>query len=132
MRNEGKQTLYELIAGVILISCLLLVGNVFAGSPLAYTLGVLLGGFLAVLMSFHMYSSIAKAMLYDQKNAEKKMKSSSFLRMVGMFAAVAAAAMLPELFSVIGVLLGLLSLKFSAYLQPLTHKIYAKIIGKGR
>lgn len=132
MRNEGKQTLYELIAGVILISCLLLIGNVFAGKPLAYTLGVLLGGFLAVLMSFHMYSSIAKAMLYDQKNAEKKMKQSAFFRMAGMFAAVAAAAMLPELFSVIGVLLGLLSLKFSAYLQPLTHKIYAKIIGKGR
>ena len=52
--------------------------------------------------------------------------------MAVMVAGVMLAVLLPEVFSFVGVLLGVLTLKFAAYLQPLTHKFFNKILSKGR
>jgi hypothetical protein len=79
-----------------------------------------------------MHHSLELAMLYDAENATKKMQKGTFLRLLLMVAALAAALLLPQWISVIGVALGVLSLKFSAYLQPLTHKVLQNFINKGR
>ena len=50
----------------------------------------------------------------------------------GVDSSVVAALLLPKWFSIFGVALGVLSLKFSAYLQPLTHKVLQNFINKGR
>lgn len=130
--QQEKQTLLELFAGIALGVVLLLLGNFLADNQLAYSLGLLLGGVTAVIMSSHMYASIGEAILYDQKTAEKKIKFASLLRMFFMVAALVAAALLPEVFSFLAVVLGISTLKFSAYLQPLTHKVFNKILNKGR
>ena len=79
-----------------------------------------------------MYSSLQKAVLYDKENARKKIQIGSLIRMVFMIIALVVAVILPQYISFIGVALGILSLKFSAYLQPLTHKVLKKIRNKGR
>ena len=79
-----------------------------------------------------MYRSLEQAMLYDGETATKKVQKGAILRYVFMLAGLAAALLLPEYISVIGVALGVLSLKFSAYLQPLTHKVLQNFINKGR
>ena len=65
--QETKQTLYELLAGVVLCFLLFLLGNIFVSNRLAYTLGLLLGNTIAGIMSVHMYRSLEQAMLYDEK-----------------------------------------------------------------
>ena len=130
--QETKQTLYELIIGVVLCGFLFLIGNIFADNRIAYTLGLLIGCIVAGVMSAHMHHSLEQAMLYDTENATKKVQKGTFLRFLLMVAALAAALIFPEWISVIGVALGVLSLKFSAYLQPLTHKVLQNFINKGR
>ena len=130
--QETKQTLYELLAGVILCFILFLTGNIFASNRIAYTLGLLIGCIIAGAMSGHMYHALEQATLYDAETAAKKVQKGTMLRFLLMLAGLAAALILPEWISVIGVALGVLSLKFSAYLQPLTHKVLQNFINKGR
>ncbi|MBP3609820.1 MAG: ATP synthase subunit I [Lachnospiraceae bacterium] len=130
--QEGKQTLYELLMGITVCLVIMLTGNLFVSNHLAYNVGLLTGGVIAGGMSFHMYHSLLQATLYDEETAAKKVKISSLIRMFFMLAGLVAAVLLPQWISIIGVALGVLSLKFSAYLQPLTHKVLNKIINKGR
>lgn len=130
--QEEKQTLYELFAGIVVCLVVFMLGNLVVKNHLAYTLGLVLGGAIAALMSGHMYSSLTEAVLYDKETAEKKVKFGSLIRMFLMVAALVAAALLPEYVSIVAVVLGISTLKFSAYLQPLTHKVFNKFIHKGR
>ena len=130
--QEAKQTLYELIIGVVLCGILFLIGNIFVSNRIAYTLGIFIGCIIAGVMSVHMHHSLEQAMLYDEETAAKKVQRGTFLRFFFMLAALAAALIFPEWISIVGVALGVLSLKFSAYLQPLTHKVLQNFINKGR
>lgn len=130
--REEKKTLWELLIGIIVCFLLFLPGNFFVSNPLAYTSGLVLGGMIAALMSIHMYHVLQQAMLYDEDTAAKKVQKGTILRVFLMVAGLVAALLLPEWISIIGVALGVLSLKFSAYLQPLTHKFLKKFIDKGR
>ena len=130
--QEEKMTLYELLAGIVLCLMVFLLGNIFVSNHLAYTLGLLLGGVIAGFMSMHMYNALQQAMLYDSETAAKKVQKGPMLRLLLMLAGLVAALLLPQWISIIGVALGVLSLKFSAYLQPLTHKFFNKFINKGR
>ena len=130
--QEEKLTLYELLAGIVFFLLLFMLGNFLLPEKLPYTTGVLLGGLIAVVMVCHMYSSLQKASLFDEETASKKVKISSLFRMLFMLAGLVAAIIVSEYISFIGMALGILSLKFSAYLQPLTHKVISKFINKGR
>ena len=130
--KETKQTLCELIVGIIFFFVIFLAGNIFVTNRVAYTLGLLIGSLIAGFMSSHMYRALEQAMLYDEDTAAKKVKTGTILRVLLMMAGLVAALLLPEWFSVIGVALGVLSLKFSAYLQPLTHQVLQNFINKGR
>ena len=131
MQNT-KHTLYELLAGIVFFFLLFLLGNIFASNRTAYTLGLLMGCIIAGIMSMHMYHALEQAMLYDEETAAKKVQKGTMLRFLLMIAGLVAALVFPEWISVIGVALGVLSLKFSAYLQPLTHKVIQNFINKGR
>lgn len=130
--QETKQTLYELLAGVIFCFILFLAGNIFVSNRIAYTLGLLIGCIIAGVMSGHMYHALEQAMLYDEETAAKKVQKGTVIRFVLMIAGLAAALVFPKWISIISVALGVLSLKFSAYLQPLTHKVIKNFINKGR
>ena len=130
--QETKHTLYELITGIIICFLLFLFGNIFVSNRIAYTLGLLIGCLIAGVMSGHMYRALLQAMLYDEETVAKKVQKGTILRLLLMMAGLVAALLLPQWISIIGVALGVLSLKFSAYLQPLTHKVLQNFINKGR
>ncbi|MGN0507166.1 MAG: ATP synthase subunit I [Lachnospiraceae bacterium] len=132
METEGKTMLYELFSGIAVFTLVELLGNLFIKQRLPYSLGVLLGAVIAVFMASHMYFTLGQAMLYEEEAAAKKIKRGSFLRMAVMVIGMILAVLLPEYISLLGVLLGILTLKFAAYLQPLTHKLFNKILSKGR
>ena len=130
--SEEKQTLYELIVGTFFCVLLFMLGNLLVENHFSYTVGLIFGEVVSVGMSIHMYNSLQKAVLYDKENAQKKIQIGSLIRMVFMLIGLVLAVILPQYISFIGVALGILSLKFSAYLQPLTHKVLKKIRNKGR
>ena len=130
--QETKQTLHELIIGVVLFFLLFLIGNIFVENRTAYTLGLLIGCIIAGIMSGHMYHALQQAMLYDAETAAKKVQKGTILRFLFMIVGLAFALIFPKWISIIGVALGVLSLKFSAYLQPLTHKVIQNFLNKGR
>ena len=130
--SKEKQTLCELIVGTFFCVLLFMLGNLLVENHFSYTVGLIFGGVVSVGMSIHMYNSLQKAVLYDKENAQKKIQIGSLIRMVFMLIGLVLAVILPQYISFIGVALGILSLKFSAYLQPLTHKVLKKIRNKGR
>ena len=130
--QEEKRTLYELVIGIVVCIFVFLFGTLLTENPLAYILGLVIGGLIAGFMSIHMYRALQQAMLYDEEAATKKVQKGTILRILLMMTGLVAALIFPQWISVIGVALGVLSLKFSAYLQPLTHKFSEKFINKGR
>lgn len=107
-------------------------GCIFMGAQwYRWVFGILLGACAAGLMLRHLYVTIDRALDMDEKHASKYMKKSATLRILMAGAALAIGAFVPEAFHVFGVFFGVLCLKFTAYLQPLTHKII-KFLSKGR
>ncbi len=121
----------ELIVGIFLFAVLFMAGNFFVEDKLAYTLGIWFGSVVAMLLAIHMHHTFEESILYDEVTARKKVSASVGTRMFFMIAALITAALLPQYLSVIGVMIGILNLKFSAYLQPITHKASKKIKNKG-
>lgn len=132
--DEGKETFWELVIGIIIImivSCIS--GGIIADKKLSFILGNILGSVVAVILAGHMYKTISVAVELSSGDAEKYTRKKAMIRSMVMVLAVVIALSFPEIFNLIGVILGVLGLKFSAFLQPLTQKyIFTKIMNKGR
>lgn len=132
--EEAKETLRELKTGIVLFAILAEVGGIwFMKNKPAYGLGVFFGAAVAFGLSIHMFRTLEIGLDLDEKSATSYIRRKTVLRIVIMGVAVALACLFPAFLDVIGVLLGLLGLKVSAYLQPVIHKyVVPKIIHKGR
>ncbi len=124
--REEKQTLMEMIIG-LLIGTLLVgtIGVLIASNKLAYILGVLFGSIVALIVLFQMYYTLGKSVDMEGKRATRYSVTASIVRMALMGVALAVGVLWPQLFSVVGILFGLLSLKLCAFIQPLIHKVLA-------
>ena len=130
---QAKEILQDMVAGIAASAMIIgIIGSlIIQSSRIPFCLGVLLGAGTAGLMLWHMYVTIDRALDMDADSAVKYTKKSATLRILMAGAAFVIGAFLPKIFHLIGVLLGTLCLKFSAYLQPLTHKAL-KNFRKGR
>lgn len=131
--QNASETVRDMAVGVA--GCALVLaaaGSIFMRQEwYRWVLGVLLGACVAGLMLRHLYVAVDRALDMDGEHASKYMKKSATLRLLMAAAALALGAFVPKVFHVFGVFFGVLCLKFSAYLQPLTHKII-KFLSKGR
>ena len=131
--EEGKQTLSELIIGTILCVFILAVIGVFiAENKLSYILGILIGGVVGLLMCVSIYRSLNKSLEMETGAAVGYTNRKALLRFLLMAAAVVISIIASKYVSFVGVVVGILCLKLSAYLQPLTHKFYMSKMNKGR
>ena len=126
-----SETCKQLMVGIIAICVIvMIVGGIIAyqltGHWGNFVLGVLLGGIVAMTLAKHMDYSIQSAMDLDSDGATNYTRKMSMLRYVGMIIAIVLALTFPSVFNIIGVLLGILALKFSAYAQPFTSKYISK------
>ncbi|MDO5519182.1 MAG: ATP synthase subunit I [bacterium] len=123
-----------MLIGIVLSTIVITVlGAFFASNILSYVLGTLLGGCFAAIVLVMLYRSIEKALMLDEENASKHTTKTAIFRLIIMCIALMAGILFPGILNVVGVFLGLMSLKFCAYLQPSVHKVLAlKNIDKGR
>ena len=126
------------MAGIVAIDLVALIpaifikkGNQFVMNSFAYSMGILLGMTVALVMAVHMYKTLEKAILCDKEKAKSKTRLAAFVRMLMMVASLAAAVLLPEYISVLALMIGILAMKVSALMQPLTERLVTKILSKG-
>ena len=128
MKNMNE-TLKDLIIGIVLsILIVCIIGAIVSNNRLSFILGDILGSIIAILLAIHLNATISRALAMNEEGAAKYTKKMSFLRLIIMGCAVVVALTLPEVFNLIGTLLGILGLKISAYLQPLTNRYITKKI----
>lgn len=135
--QDANATVKQLRIGILIICALIMVfGGIISycisSKWISFVLGVLLGGVIAEILATHMAHTIANALLQDSDGATKYMRKMAVLRSLMMGATIFLALTFSNIFNLIGVLLGILALKFSAYAQPLTSKYIIKFYSKGR
>ena len=121
MRNINK-TVWELLIGIGLCGIILeIVGTMIVQDKLYYTVGLGAGIVLAVFMTFSIHSSVVRAIDVGENGAKAKMITSYIIRTVVVVAVILAVGVM-KLGSIVGMLLGIMTLKVAAYIQPITHK----------
>ena len=117
-----NQTVWELIIGIVLVNALLeVIGLIFVSQKGAYTIGLVLGMLMAIGMVFHMNISIEKAMDIGGEHANGYMLISYAIRKVVVLAVIVCVGVL-KFANLLSLLLGIMTLKVAAYLQPITHR----------
>ncbi len=117
-----NQTVWELIIGIVLVNALLeVIGLIFVSQKGAYTIGLVLGMLMAIGMVFHMNISIEKAMDIGGEHAKGYMLKSYAIRTVVVLAVIVCVGIL-KFANLLSLLLGIMTLKVAAYLQPITHR----------
>lgn len=105
---------------------------IFADRRLNVSVGFILGVVISVLMTVHMTIAIEQAMSFNERGADRHVKKTTAVRMILCFIALIAIG-ITHVGDIVAALFGVMALKVSAYLQPLTHKVLArKSTEKGR
>ncbi|MCH5275732.1 MAG: hypothetical protein J1E65_07815 [Lachnospiraceae bacterium] len=121
------RAILELITGILVFVVLCqLVGLLLPFDRQKYAFGLWSGGLMACVLAVHMWKSLNKAFLCDEKTAAKIMSGGYLIRYL------LTAAYLVFLFYtgagyVLAGFLGVMSLKAGAYLQPPIHKYYNRL-----
>lgn len=116
--NQVKETLVGFLFGIGIYTVIVeMVGIFFSENILFYTLGLLFGVIVAILLIIHMAKALDRALDLPQTQATKYMKRQSFLRLFVMLVAMTVGLLFPY-FNFIAVFLGLLGLKIGALLAP--------------
>lgn len=132
--REVKETLWDLFLCIGALSILIAVaGAIVVDNKVSFALGAVYGGLVAAILAAHMYQALERTLDYDEEGAKKHAQKMAGIRMWIMLAAVAVAMYFSRYFHLVGVVLGVLTLKMSAYMQPFVHRrITSKIYEKRR
>lgn len=116
--------LKELLLGILICGGIMQAAFIwFASDKLLFTSGLWLGVLGAALMAVHMYQTLDEG-LY-MADAEKYIRRGYAKRYSMIIVCTMAIAYL-GIGNLLAFFLGLLTLKFSAYMQPMMHKVLTK------
>lgn len=132
-KRKINDTLAELIMGILAAGILIQVIELIiaamnpslAGSRLSFAAGLWIGIVGAMGLAAHMYHSIDIALDMPGGDAEKYMRKAYLIRTAAILV-IAGIVHFLKLGYVMAAFLGMLCLKFGAFLQPLMHKIREK------
>ena len=132
--KKCDRAILELLTGILvfLIFCQLagiLAGLFFPLKEELFAMGLWSGGLMAGILALHMWRSLQKAFLCDEKTAARIVAGGYLFRyfltavyLVGLFYLKAGY--------VLAGFLGVMALKAGAYLQPAVHKCYNRLFGE--
>jgi hypothetical protein len=131
MLKRLNDALPGLILGILVYGCAVeLVGVWFVEDKLHYTTGLLIGIALACGMAVNMAVVLQDAVdIYGESGAQKRIVAKSLLRYL-VVVLVFFIMMKWNLGNLYTAFIGVIGLKISAYLQPVTHKVLLKLQGR--
>lgn len=122
IRKRMDSTVRDILIGIGLYAIVFeVIGLIFVKNRLSYTLGIVYGAVFTTGLVIHMFCTLDKALDMNPDPASRYIRNCSILRLVVMFASLVVAMLLPHV-SVIAVIIMIMGLKISAFLQPLIHK----------
>ena len=134
MRNKKiNETLGELMTGILVSGGIIQIIDIVVcliypqlrKECLPFPLGLWIGIGTALFLAAHMYRSIDRALDMIPGDAEKYMRKAYMIRTLSILA-IAGVVHFLNLGYVMAAFLGMLCLKFGAFLQPLMHKLWKK------
>ncbi len=133
MLQNVSTTVKQMIMVILMYAVVgMVVILMFQRSNYTYLTGFVIGILVSIAYVFHMNASLDKALDMDENSALNKVRKSYGIRLVATLAIMVLCIEL-NIGNPIFMLLGLTSLKVSAYLQPFTDKLARKkSIEKGR
>lgn len=127
--EQGKRTYYEMLAAIIFqLIVIAIVCALISGEYVMFPVSVIAGGAVAMGILRNMMKSIDIALDLDSETARKYGRRQAIVRITLMGLILCVAFYFKEYVEPWGVCLGIFTLKFSAYLQPFTHKCFKKIM----
>lgn len=127
--KEIKQTYHEMVIAVILVGTLLMItGALLTKEYIVFPAGVMVGLAIAVWVLSHMMKSVCTVVELETETAKRYGTRQSIIRISVMGIMLCAACFYSEYVSPWGVLLGLFTVKVSAYLQKPIHLFIQKYI----
>lgn len=125
--HKVEETYNELVTGVIVLAALFgIVGILATDNIMAWLVGTVAAIAVDAFILQNMISSLDKALEMDQARAKRSARTSSLLRYVIVCGLTVIAARFPQYINVFAMLLSIFYLKFSAFLQPVIHRIFEK------
>ncbi len=131
--DQGIKTYYEMLVGIIVQMVIFsVVGAFISKQYVIFPVSVIAGGCVAIGILRNMLKSIETILSLDPDTASKYGRRQATIRIAFMGLALCVAFYFGDRVNPWGVLLGVLSLKFTAFLQPLINKCFDLIIEKRR
>ncbi len=133
LKNIGKhlkrgicrypQTLAGLLLGILILTAVTAAaGSLIVSERLSFLASLGLGSLTSMLLTVHMYIIINRALDMASEDAIRYSQRNAVFRILFLIIVVIAGLKLPVL-HIPGLLLGLLTLKLSAYMQPLLRRL---------
>lgn len=124
-----NRTLFELEVGILIFGGLCQLFVFLPKDKLSYSLGLWVGIITAAFAAFHMWWTLDKGLDLEEKSAVGYLGRQNVIRYVVIVAVIVTAAV-SGIVNPLSAFLGVMGLKVSAYMQPLTKKISRRIYGE--
>lgn len=125
--KESNRTLLEMQTGLLLWGLICqIVGMLFVTDQLYYARGLWFGIVFAMISTVHMYRTLDRALDFDEEGARKIIFRGYLIRYV-LFVVILFIIMITEVMNPLVVFMAYMGLKVTAYLQPITHKVFNKM-----
>lgn len=125
--SEVKQVGRDLIVGILVYGILVQGILLLFPARMYHAIGLWIGVIIGLVSSVHMRISLEDTVGLDEKSASDHIRRRAMLRYFGE-AVVIGVVLYFQIGSILTVLIGILGLKISAYLQPVTRKVICKFI----
>jgi len=103
-----------------------IVGVLLVQDRLRYSVSLWFGILMAAVSTMHLYRTLDRALDFEEKTASKMIFRGYLIRYVAV-ALILLIAMLTDTLNPLVLFLGYMSLKVTALIQPITHKLCNKL-----
>lgn len=125
--KKANRTLLEMWTGILLLGIILQAAGMFLVKDwILYTESLWFGILLSLTSTVHMYRYLDRALDFDEKTATKMIFQGYLIRYV-MLAVILAVIAVTGVLNFLVVLMAYMSLKVTALIQPITHKVYNRL-----
>lgn len=125
--KSKNRTLLEMHLGMIFLGLLCqMVGAFVVDNQLRYAASLWFGILLAAVSALHLYRTLDRGLDYDEKTATKIIFRGYIIRYV-FVALILLIIMTTDVLNALVVFMAYMSLKVTALIQPITHKLCNKL-----
>lgn len=120
---EVRKVLKELYIGIIIYACVfMIIGIIFMRPVWLYALALAVGALGACFQAYHIYDTLDRALDLSAKSAKSFASVRCIFRLV-LCMALMIGGILIDWAAFVGVAVGLMGLKISAFLNPVVKKL---------